>query len=146
MSRAASTRKGKQSRCWWTFTDGNAGRVCLLFPTPSDTFGLPKLPLDVLVGEKAAASLPPFDDVSRAAVSHILTTFCTHESPSVQATLYITGGKLLDDPSAKAVQTVDLQMPNRHYIPIDLSWAKLENVKADEAEVFLPSAHPRWVS
>jgi urate oxidase len=33
-------------------------------------------------------------------------------------------------------------MPNRHYIPIDLKWAGLDNIAADKAEVFLPSAHP----
>lgn len=33
-------------------------------------------------------------------------------------------------------------MPNRHYVPIDLKWAGLENLKPEKAEVFLPTAHP----
>lgn len=56
--------------------------------------------------------------------------------------MYKTGVAILDDTHAKALTQVELSMPNRHYIPIDLKWAGIENVKEDEAEVFLPSAHP----
>lgn len=56
--------------------------------------------------------------------------------------MYLTGEKILDDEVAQALTSVDLQMPNRHYIPIDLGWANVENLKSEEAEVFLPSAHP----
>lgn len=56
--------------------------------------------------------------------------------------MYQTGLAILDDVSAKSVTTVELTMPNRHYIPIDLSWAGEENLKEDQAEVFLPSEHP----
>lgn len=86
--------------------------------------------------------LPPFCAISQAATSHILSIFCNHSSPSVQATLYNTGLAILDDASAASVAQVELSMPNRHYIPIDLKWAGVENVKEDQAEVFLPSAHP----
>lgn len=88
------------------------------------------------------AKLPPFDAIQKAAISHILTTFCNHSSPSVQATQYNTALAILDDENCSAVSQVSLTMPNRHYIPIDLKWAGLENIKADKAEVFLPSAHP----
>jgi urate oxidase len=56
--------------------------------------------------------------------------------------MYRTGLAILDDPIAKAVVDVRMSMPNRHYIPIDLKWAGLENLKEDKAEVFLPAAHP----
>lgn len=102
---------------------------------------LPPKPLQDLL-DPSFSDLPSFDTIAQNAVSHILTTFATHSSPSVQATMFQTGQAILNDNEAKSVIRVDLQMPNRHYIPIDLSWAKEENLKEDQAEVFLPSEHP----
>jgi urate oxidase len=104
---------------------------------------LPAKPLqDLLNPSTSTKDLPPFDTIAQNAISHILTTFATHSSPSVQATMYQTGQAILNDKDSTSVVRVDLEMPNRHYIPIDLSWAKEENLREDQAEVFLPSQHP----
>lgn len=43
------------------------------------------------------------------------------------------------------IKDIEYSLPNKHYIPIDLSWTKekIENLREENAEVFLPSAHPR---
>lgn len=101
---------------------------------------LPGATLDDIL--QRASALPEFCKASSRAVAHITHTFATHSSPSVQATLFKTAEKILDDGACQSVEEVSLTMPNRHYIPIDLKWAGLENLKEDKAEVFLPTAHP----
>lgn len=104
---------------------------------------LPAKPLqDLLNPSTSEKDLPLFDTIAQNVISHILTTFATHSSPSVQATMYQTGQAILNDKHSSSVIRVNLEMPNKHYVPIDLSWAKEENLKEDQAEVFLPSQHP----
>ncbi|PWN91215.1 putative urate oxidase [Acaromyces ingoldii] len=98
-------------------------------------------PIDELL-QAPAKLLPDFCAASSRAVAHVTHTFATHSSPSVQATLFKTAERILDDGACQAVADVELTMPNRHYIPIDLKWAGVENLKEDQAEVFLPTAHP----
>ena len=45
-------------------------------------------------------------------------TFATHPSPSVQATLYEMGAAALE--ACAAIEEVQLALPNRHYLPVDL--------------------------
>ncbi|UZJ54863.1 hypothetical protein CBS101457_004183 [Exobasidium rhododendri] len=101
---------------------------------------IPNEPLSDLL--KTPSKLPPFCKTFRAVTEHILSTFCNHSSPSVQNTMYRTALAILDDPVASAVADVRMSMPNRHYIPVDLKYAGLENTKEDKAEIFYPSAHP----
>lgn len=49
---------------------------------------------------------------------------------------------ILDDDANKAVQDVEYALPNKHYVPINLDWAKLSNLDEKHAEVFLPQADP----
>lgn len=44
-----------------------------------------------------------------------------------------------------SIDSVEYSLPNKHYIPISLDWAGVDNTKEQDAEVFLPSAHPRYV-
>jgi urate oxidase len=88
------------------------------------------------------SSLPPFDAIAGVAFSHVLNTFATHVSPSVQATMYQTGGAILNDAVASSVERVDLMMPNRHYIPVNFAFVGEHEVKDDQHQVFLPSEHP----
>lgn len=55
--------------------------------------------------------------------------------------------KSLDNGKSWQIKDVEYSLPNKHYIPIDLSWTKekIDNLDEKNAEVFLPSAHPSWV-
>ncbi|WWC94923.1 urate oxidase [Kwoniella sp. B9012] len=72
----------------------------------------------------------------------VLETFAEDESASVQATMYITMQNILK--SCPAVKETSMQLPNKHYIPINLSAFKLDNGLGYEggAEVFHPTADP----
>lgn len=61
---------------------------------------------------------------------------------SVQATLHLMATSALSAPENAAVDSIEYALPNKHYVPLDLKWAALENMKEDEAEVFLPQADP----
>lgn len=70
-----------------------------------------------------------------------LKTFANHESPSVQTTLYRMCLLILS--THDEISSVSYSLPNKHYIPIDLSWHEnIENTSVPSAEVFLPSAEP----
>ncbi|WVW86210.1 urate oxidase [Kwoniella bestiolae CBS 10118] len=72
----------------------------------------------------------------------VLETFAEDESASVQATMYITMQNILK--SCPAVKETSMQLPNKHYIPINLSAFNLDNGlgKDGGAEVFHPTADP----
>ncbi|WVF72960.1 urate oxidase [Kwoniella sp. CBS 6097] len=72
----------------------------------------------------------------------VLETFATDESASVQATMYLTMQNILK--SCPAVKESSMQLPNKHYIPINLSAFNLDNGLGYEggAEVFHPAADP----
>jgi urate oxidase len=74
----------------------------------------------------------------------LLDTFAHDESASVQATLYKMAERIIAKHEAHVAE-VSISLPNKHYIPIDLSWAGLNNTKPADAEVFLPSPAPRSV-
>ncbi|KAJ7084498.1 uricase [Mycena crocata] len=69
-----------------------------------------------------------------------LDTFATDESASVQATLYRMARLILGQ--AAGVQTVSYALPNKHYIPVDMSYLGVENLVPAQAEVFMPIATP----
>jgi urate oxidase len=66
----------------------------------------------------------------------LLKAFADHDSLSVQHTLYAMGQRVLD--SIDAVQSISLEMPNRHHLPIDLTRLGLEN----RNEVFVATEEP----
>lgn len=66
----------------------------------------------------------------------LLETFAQHDSLSVQHTLYAMGQRVLD--SIDVVQSISLEMPNRHHLPIDLTRLGMEN----RNEVFVATEEP----
>ena len=66
----------------------------------------------------------------------LLETFAEHDSLSVQHTLYAMGQRVLD--SIEAVQSISLEMPNRHHLPVDLTRFGMEN----RNEVFVATEEP----
>ncbi|KAF5373387.1 hypothetical protein D9757_009764 [Collybiopsis confluens] len=69
-----------------------------------------------------------------------LEIFATDESASVQATLYKMGQRIIEENAG--VQTVSYELPNKHYIPVDMSYIGLDNLTPAKAEVFQPVAAP----
>ena len=66
----------------------------------------------------------------------LLRTFAEHESASVQHTLYAMGEAVIA--AAPDVISIHLAMPNKHYVPVDLSRFGLAN----RNEVFVPTDEP----
>jgi len=81
-----------------------------------------------------------FDRVSTSAKEITLEVFATDESASVQATLYKMGCEIIRKNGS--VGSVSYKLPNKHYIPVDLSYKNLANTKPEDAEVFCPVAAP----
>ncbi|KIP08011.1 hypothetical protein PHLGIDRAFT_104888 [Phlebiopsis gigantea 11061_1 CR5-6] len=69
-----------------------------------------------------------------------LEVFAVDESASVQATLYLMAERILAE--NKHVQTVSYTLPNKHYIPVDLRYAGIDNLTPSAAEVFVPVSAP----
>jgi len=69
-----------------------------------------------------------------------LEIFATDDSASVQATLYIMAQRVIAENAL--IQSVTYTLPNKHYIPVDMKYIGLENIKPSEAEVFVPVAAP----
>ncbi|GAA5990323.1 hypothetical protein JCM10908_007318 [Rhodotorula pacifica] len=81
-----------------------------------------------------------FDAIHRSMVDTTLEIFATHNSASVQATLYIMCEKVLRDNAD--VADIKYELPNKHYIAPDLSYIGLKNTEPKDAEVFTPVDAP----
>jgi urate oxidase len=66
----------------------------------------------------------------------LLDVFATHDSKSVQHTLYAMGQAVLD--RVNDVTSITLVMPNKHHLPFDLSRLGLEN----RNQIFVPTDEP----
>lgn len=77
-----------------------------------------------------------FGPMFRTVRSALLDAFAVHDSLSVQHTLYAMGEVVLGmiDP----VESISLEMPNRHHLPIDLSRFGMEN----RNEIFVATEEP----
>ncbi|KAK7052359.1 uricase [Favolaschia claudopus] len=78
--------------------------------------------------------------VAASARKVTLETFASDNSASVQATLYRMARLILTQ--NPGVQTVSYALPNKHYIPVDMSYLGVENLVPSQAEVFMPVAAP----
>jgi urate oxidase len=74
--------------------------------------------------------------VFRAVRSALLDAFARHDSLSVQHTLFAMGQVVLD--TIDAVESITLEMPNRHHLPIDLTRFGMEN----RNEIFVATEEP----
>ena len=77
-----------------------------------------------------------FGAIFRSVKTTLLEAFAEHDSLSVQHTLYAMGRLVLD--SIDAVDSISLEMPNRHHLPVDLARLGLEN----RNEVFVATEEP----
>jgi len=77
-----------------------------------------------------------YGSTHRSVRTALLEAFAEHDSRSVQHTLYAMGQRVLD--SIAVVQSISLEMPNRHHLPIDLARLGLEN----RNEVFVATEEP----
>ena len=81
-------------------------------------------------------SAPSYDDVRATARRTLLESFATHDSKSVQHTLWAMGEALLA--ACGDVAEVSLRMPNKHHIAVDLSPFGIPNDRA----VFVATDRP----
>ncbi|AOW06897.1 hypothetical protein B0I72DRAFT_136806 [Yarrowia lipolytica] len=96
--------------------------------------------IDTLDKIKEIAKKGIFDSVYAQVVDTTLQRFATENSASVQATMYNMSTDILD--KASLVETVDYELPNKHYFELDLSWHHgLKNTGTD-AEVYVPQSNP----
>ncbi|MGA2641626.1 MAG: factor-independent urate hydroxylase [Spirochaetia bacterium] len=79
---------------------------------------------------------PDYNEVFAAAKRVIQETFATHESLSVQQTIYAMGEALLRE--VPDVAAVSFTLPNQHRIPVDLSPFNLTNGN----EIFVATSEP----
>jgi urate oxidase len=80
-----------------------------------------------------------FDAAHARAVERLLTSFAEHTSASVQASIWIMAGAMLDaDP---AIAWVRMILPNLHHWSVDLAPFGVEN----RGEVFVATAEPHGV-
>jgi urate oxidase len=77
-----------------------------------------------------------YDTTRKALREAMLKTFADHKSKSVQETLYAMGRSALER-VAEADQ-IDLVMPNKHCLPVDLSRFGQDNPN----EIFVPTDEP----
>ncbi|KZS92566.1 uricase [Sistotremastrum niveocremeum HHB9708] len=81
-----------------------------------------------------------FVDAAASVVKNTLEVFATDESASVQATVYKMSQKIIaENPS---IHSISYKLPNKHYIPVNMAYIGIENMKPSEAEVFGPVAAP----
>ncbi|KAF8442122.1 uricase [Boletus edulis BED1] len=69
-----------------------------------------------------------------------LDLFATDESASVQATLFKMGERVITENAG--VDQATYKLPNKHYIPVDMSYLGVDNLTPATAEVFVPVAAP----
>jgi urate oxidase len=77
-----------------------------------------------------------FVSLFRGVRTTLLESFAQHNSLSVQHTLYAMGETVLE--TIDAIESIRLEMPNRHHLPIDLTKFGMEN----RNEVFVATEEP----
>jgi urate oxidase len=77
-----------------------------------------------------------FAAIFRSVRRTLLEAFAEHDSLSVQHTLYAMGESVLE--SIDSIDSITLEMPNRHHLPVDLTRFGMEN----RNEVFVATEEP----
>ena len=88
--------------------------------------------------DRATTSSPAFDfdAAHELATGHLLATFAEHQSASVQASIWIMAGAMLD--AVPEIDWVRMILPNLHHWMVDLVPFGLEN----RGEVFVATTEP----
>ncbi|KAG2147733.1 uncharacterized protein EDB93DRAFT_401262 [Suillus bovinus] len=69
-----------------------------------------------------------------------LDIFALDASASVQATLFKMGQRVIAENAG--VESVTYELPNKHYIPVDMKYIGVDNTTPANAEVFVPVSAP----
>ena len=78
----------------------------------------------------------PFEELRKRTRDLLLKSFAEHDSKSVQHTLYAMGKSVLE--AAEQIQDIELVMPNKHCLLVDLS----KFGKTNPNEIFVPTEEP----
>ncbi|CAB4394334.1 urate oxidase [Rhizophagus irregularis] len=81
----------------------------------------------------------PFDDIFDSIRQITLDTFATHNSSSVQATLYLMAKIALE--KFQQLSSIHYELPNKHYFTYDLDRFGLKNTGKD-TDIYYPVADP----
>lgn len=87
-------------------------------------------------GEAAPAAGLDFDAAHAALTARLLATLAEHQSPSVQASIWIMGTAMLD--AEPAIDWVRMVLPNLHHWRVDLEPFGLDNPN----EIFVSTTEP----
>ncbi|KAI0664326.1 uricase [Cubamyces menziesii] len=110
----------------------------LRIPAPADGEG--KVFDLALTPEQAKGTAWDGDAVSAAARGITLEVFAIDESASVQATLYKMAQRIVAEHAH--VQSVTYNLPNKHYVPVDMKYIGVDNMTPAKADVFVPLSAP----
>ncbi|KAI8974623.1 uricase [Trametes punicea] len=110
----------------------------LQIPTPADGEG--KVFDLVLTPEQAKGTAWDGESVAAAARTITLEVFAIDESASVQATLYKMAQKIVTE--HPHIVSVTYNLPNKHYVPVDMKYIGIDNMSPPKAEVFIPLSAP----
>ncbi|KAI0668033.1 uricase [Trametes maxima] len=110
----------------------------LNIPAPADGEG--KV-FDLALSPEQAKGTPwDGDSVAAAARGITLEVFAIDESASVQATLYKMAQRIVAE--YPHITSVTYNLPNKHYVPVDMKYIGLDNMSPPKAEVFVPLSAP----
>ncbi|CAG8443149.1 7206_t:CDS:2 [Diversispora eburnea] len=87
-----------------------------------------------------------FDNIFESIRSITLNTFATHDSESVQATLYLMANSVLK--SHPQIESIRYELPNKHSFAYDLERFGLKNGESSEgndADIFVPFDKPNGI-
>ncbi|KAG1851507.1 hypothetical protein C8R48DRAFT_725765 [Suillus tomentosus] len=79
-------------------------------------------------------------NVATRARTATLDIFALDSSASVQATLFKMGQRVIAENAG--VESVTYNLPNKHYIPVDMKYIGVDNTTPANAEVFVPVSAP----
>ncbi|KAG1774533.1 hypothetical protein EV702DRAFT_974702 [Suillus placidus] len=97
--------------------------------------------LDFTVPEDfALGSVWDAANVATRARDATLDIFALDDSASVQATLFKMGQRVIAENAG--VESVTYNLPNKHYIPVDMKYLGVDNTTPANAEVFAPVSAP----
>lgn len=94
----------------------------------------------VAAADSGAGSAWDGDAVAARARTITLEIFALDESASVQATLYKMAEQIVVE--YPLVQSATYALPNKHYIPVDMRYAGIDNLTPANADVFVPVSAP----
>jgi len=123
----------------WTTLAEVSDRIFSTEVDLSYTFAMPTTALTA-EGIAGLQDKVAFDKAAESAKQITLDVFATDESASVQATMFKMCSEIIS--ANPTVETVSYKLPNKHYIPVDLGFKGLANLKPADAEVFCPVAAP----